>query len=353
MTRPGTSGAAPGRVGPGGAEPGAADQPSGATVPDPSAAGDLGSGDPGAAAPGAVDLGAGDPGDADLGDADPGDADLGDAADTREFPAVPAVPVVPGRADAPEAGDGSDGRIVTAGDRHPGHEHPLSSFAADPRMPIWIRRAILAAVAGIVVGIFLDWRAGLTAAAIVAILDTIHRSRTTAVIPAAVRVTSAQRRTRRRLLLARRSGYLTLNGRAIPGTDCIIDHLIVGPAGVFAVDSERWDRRLPLRATQGGHLYHGPYSQTGRLKHAQMEAVMAARLISETLGRKQRIRPAMVIYGPTVPWTVARIGGVDVFSGRRLRKYLRAQARARREQRLTREEIERIHEAAETALPHR
>ena len=220
-------------------------------------------------------------------------------------------------------------------------------------MPIWIRRAVLAAAAGVVAGIFLDWRAGLTAAAIVAILDTIHRSRTTAVIPAAVRVTSAQRRTRRRLLLARRSGYLTLNGRAIPGTTCIIDHLIVGPAGVFAVDSERWDRRLPLRATQGGHLYHGPYSQTGRLKHAQGEAAMAARLISETLGRKQRIRPAMVIYGPTVPWTVARIGGVDVFSGRRLRKYLRAQSRARREQRLTHEEIERIHEAADRALPPR
>ena len=340
MTRPGTSGAPPGRTGPAGPGPAAAGQPSGAAVPDPPEAFDLAAGD----------LGSGDA------EADPGAGDPGDAADTREFPPVPAVPAGPGvrgGAYAPEAGDGSDGGIVTAGDRHPGHEHPLSSFAADPRMPIWIRRAVLAAAAGIVVGIFLDWRPGLTAAALVAILDTIHRSRTTAVIPAAVRVTSAQRRTRRRLLLARRSGYLTLNGRAIPGSDCIIDHLIVGPAGVFAVDSERWDRRLPLRATQGGHLYHGPYSQTSRLKHAQMEAAMAGRLISETLGRKQRIRPAMVIYGPTVPWTVARIGGVDVFSGRRLRKYLRAQARARREQRLTREEIERIHEAAETALPRR
>ncbi len=245
------------------------------------------------------------------------------------------------------------GGIVTAGDRHPGDEHPLSSFASDPRMPTWIRRAVLAAAAGIVAGILLDWRFGLTAAAVVAILDTVHRSRTTAVIPAAVRVTSAQRRTRRRLLWARRSGYLTLNGRAIPGTSCIIDHLVVGPAGVFAVDSERWDRRLPLRATQGGQLYHGPYSQTDRLKHAQMEAALAAQLISESLGRKQRIRPAMVIYGPTVPWTVARISGVDVFSGRRLRKYLRAQARARREQRLTHEEIERIHVAAEAALPPR
>ena len=255
--------------------------------------------------------------------------------------------------DGSDVPDGPDGGIVTAGDRHPADEHPLASFVSDPRMPIWIRRAILAAAAGVVVGILLNWRVGLTAAAVVAILDTVHRSRTTAVIPAAVRVTSAQRRTRRRLFWVRRSGYLTLNGRAIPGTNCIIDHLVIGPAGVFAVDSERWDRRLPFRATQGGHLYHGPYSQTSRLKHAQLEAGLAGRLISEALGRKQRIRPAMVIYGPTVPWTVARISGVDVFSGRRLRKYLRAQARARREQRLTREEIERIHAAPTKALPPR
>ena len=303
MTRPGTSGAAPGPAGPG--DP----------APDPADIQEVPDGDDESA---------------------PDDADYPDYAD-----------------DADDARAPDDGGIVTAGDRHPADEHPLASFASDPRMPIWIRRAVLAAAAGLVAGLLLDWRVGLTAAAVVAILDTVHRSRITAVIPAAVRVTSAQRRTRRRLFWVRRSGYLTLNSRAIPGTSCIIDHLVVGPAGVFAVDSERWDRRLPLRATQGGHLYHGPYSQTSRLKHAQLEAALAGRLISDALGRQQRIRPAMVIYGPTVPWTVARISGVDVFSGRRLRKYLRAQARARREQRLTREEIERIHAAADKALPPR
>ena len=325
IARPGTSGAPPGPAGPGDPETAAADLPE---APDPA---DLAE--------------ALDP--ADLADA-PGRPD-DDGPDEPEA----STPGDPDGAGVAAVADDSDGGIVTAGDRHPAHEHPLSSFAADPRMPIWIRRAVIAAAIGVVVGILVDWRLGLTAAAIVAILDTVHRSRTTAVIPAAVRVTSAQRRTRRRLLWARRSGYLTLNARAIPGTNCIIDHLIVGPAGVFAVDSERWDRRLPLRATQGGHLYHGPYTQTSRLKHAQLEAGLAGRLISESLGRKQRIRPAMVIYGPTVPWTVARISGVDVFSGRRLRKYLRAQSRARREQRLTHEEIEQILSAAETALPAR
>jgi hypothetical protein len=323
MTRPGTSGAAPGPAGPGDPASGPAGHPVGA-----------------AGQPGSVD---------------PADSaevqDVPDPEDALDEAGTPDDDGFPDDSDGFPDDDGSD--LVTAGDRHPGDEHPLASLASDPRMPIWIRRAVLAAAAGIVVGIWLDWRVGLSAAAAVAILDTVHRSRTTAVIPAAVRVTSAQRRTRRRLFWARRSGYLTLNGRAIPGTNCIIDHLVVGPAGVFAVDSERWDRRLPLRATQGGHLYHGPYSQTGRLKHAQLEAGLAGQLISEALGRKQRIRPAMVIYGPLVPWTVARISGVDVFSGRRLRKYLRAQARARREQRLTREEVEHIHAAADKALPPR
>jgi hypothetical protein len=235
--------------------------------------------------------------------------------------------------------------------RGPGPASALSQLSADPRKPIWVRRAVLAAAAGAVLGVLVDWRLGLTVAVAVAIVDTVHRSRTTAVIPAAVRVTSAQRRTRRRLRRLRRAGYHTLNARALPGTSCVIDHLVIGPAGVFAVDSERWDRRLPLRATQGGQLFHGPYAQTSRLQHAQSEAGQAARLISAELRHNLRIRPAMVIYGPTVPWTVARLSGVDVFSGRRLRRYLRAQARADRAGRLGDEDIEQIHAAAARVLP--
>ena len=39
----------------------------------------------------------------------------------------------------------------------------------------------------------------------------------------------------------------------------------------------------------------------------------------------------MVIYGPTVPWGVANLRGVDVFAGRRVGKYFRRQKRASRE----------------------
>lgn len=227
----------------------------------------------------------------------------------------------------------------------------LASFAHDPRVPLWVQRLVLAAIAGIVLTIVLDWRFGVTAAAVIAIADTIYRSRTTAVVPAALRVTSAQRRTRRRLGRLSHAGYRALHGRAVPGTRCVIDHLVIGPAGAFAVGSERWDRRLPVRATQGGQLYHGPFDKADRLTQAQRAAEEASRVVSAVLGRHLTVRPAMVIYGPTVPWSVVRIRGVDVFCGRRLGKYLRKETKASRAARLDAGEIERIHSAAAHVLP--
>ena len=101
----------------------------------------------------------------------------------------------------------------------------LGALAGDPRLPLWIGRAVLAAAAGIAVMVWQGWRLGVTAAAFIAIADTIYRSKT-----AAVQVTTAQRRTRRRLFLLRPAGYVALHRRVIPGSDSVIDHLVIGPA---------------------------------------------------------------------------------------------------------------------------
>jgi hypothetical protein len=227
----------------------------------------------------------------------------------------------------------------------------LGTLAGDPRLPIWIGRAAMAAAVGIAVTVWQGWRLGLTAAAFIAIADTIYRSKTTSVIPAAIRVTSAQRRTRRRLFLLRPAGYVALHRRAVPDSNSVIDHLVIGPGGVFAVDSERWDRRLPVRSVSAGLLYHGPFSQKERLEHATWEATQAAIHLSRALGEEVSVRPAMAIYGPTVPWIVATLDGVDVFSGRRVRKYFRRQSRTSRPAQLDAGKIEDIHVAAALALP--
>jgi hypothetical protein len=238
-----------------------------------------------------------------------------------------------------------------AQDSLPAAVRPMSRLAADPRVPIWIGRAVASVVAGSVAAIWLGWRLGVTVGVLVAIADVIYRSRTTAVIPAAARVTSAQRRSRRRLAVLRMSGYVTLNARSIPGTEHVIDHLVIGPAGVYAVDSERWDRRLPVRTTTGDQIYHGPFSQRHRLEHARWEAAQASRLLTAAAKFAVDVRPAMAVYGPTIPWTVIGLLGVDVLSGRRLRKYLRRQARARRAERLDARQISLIAGAAGRALP--
>jgi hypothetical protein len=232
----------------------------------------------------------------------------------------------------------------------PAPQPNFPGLASDPRLPIWIGRGLAAIAVGVAVMIWQDWRFGLTAAAVVVIADIIYRSRTTSVIPASVRVTSAQRRTRRRLALLRAAGYVALNARAIPGSDSVIDHLVIGPPGVFAVDSERWDRRLPVRTAASGRLYHGPFGQEERLEHAIWEAAQASILVGAALGTEISVRPAMAIYGPTIPWTVASLRDVDVFAGRRLRKYFRRQSR-KTTARLEAGQISLIHAAAAKALP--
>jgi hypothetical protein len=237
-----------------------------------------------------------------------------------------------------------------------GLSEPARSVMADPRVPAWIRRAVLALAVGVAVTLWQGWRWGLTAAVVVAILDTLYQSRAMSLVPAEVMSSSAQRRTRHRLGMLRTAGYVALHRRAIPGTTDVIDHLVIGPAGVFAVDSERWDRRLPVRATAGGKtssgmLYHGPYSQSARLAHARWEAAQAGSLLRSALGDEISVSPAMVIYGPTIPWAVATLRGVDVLSGRRVGTFFRRQNRRTRGRHLSDDEIDAIFDAADRVLP--
>jgi hypothetical protein len=230
-----------------------------------------------------------------------------------------------------------------------------AGLSADPRLTVWIRRAVIALVVGVAVAIFASWRWGVTAAAAVAILDTIYQSKAMAPIPAEAGATAAQRKTRRRLAGLRRAGYLVLNARAIPDSDEVIDHLVIGPAGIYSVDSEQWDKRLPVRVTGGsakksGLLYHGPFSQQDRLAHARWEAGQAARLIGAELQEPVGVKPAMVIYGPDINW-VTTLRGVEVFSGKRLAKFFRSQTKATRGDQLDEDEIQEIYEAAERVLP--
>jgi Nuclease-related domain len=245
----------------------------------------------------------------------------------------------------PDSGPGTVGT-----ERTPDRLH-LGDLMADSRMRIWKRRLLLAIVAGLVFTFIFTWRAGLTAAVLAAIADAIYRSRTTASMPPGVRLTGAQKRTQRQLARMERSGYRALHSRPIPGSREFIDHFVVGPTGAYAIDSESWDKRLPIRTRNALQLYHGPFTKKDRLEHARWEAQQASNRLTSELGTPVHVRPVLAIYGPKVPWHIATIREVDAFDGGRLRRYLRRNAAMRDRAKLNAEEIEQIYAAAARVLP--
>jgi hypothetical protein len=290
------------------------------------------------------------------------DAPDPDDALMYEGPAVDDGPVLDG-VPAPEPGSaaaGAQAELINPWRRRqrgtsvtlPLVSKPLINprLIADPRLRIWAYRIGLCLVAFVAVTIWKDWRYGLTAAVIVAAIDTLFRSHTTGITPTSVTVTAAQKATARRLKVLQAAGYMTLNTRRLPGTKSVVDHIVVGPSGIFTLDSQRYDTRLPFLA-KGGVLYHGPVSQDPKFEHAKFEADKVAELIGAELGQRVRVRPAMVIYGPKIPWIIMRFKNVDTFDGSHIGAYFRRQSKATVGHHLDDAQVSLVFAAAAHALP--
>jgi len=224
----------------------------------------------------------------------------------------------------------------------------------DVQIRFWRSRVIIMIAIGLLFGVLTkNWVIGLTLAILAGIVDTVYRSRNAANYQNGASQAGAQRRTRRQLKRLRRDGYFALDARPIPDSREFIDHLVIGPTGVYAIDSEKWDSKVPVRTLNGKRLYRGPESQRERLEHAAWEAGQASEILSAALGTEISVRPALAIYGPRIPWDIATIRNVDVFSGPTLRKYLRRRAKQRESgvQKLTREQVRTIYDTAARMLP--
>ena len=262
-----------------------------------------------------------------------------------------------------ERRDNPFGRIFgrRGSDAAPGDgEPPLTRFRdlpLDQKMRIWRMRALIVVIVGVVFTIIASWQVGITLAIIAGIADTIYRSRAVEAghVPQAGTVdratVQAQKRTIKQLARMERAGYLALHRRPIPDSVEVIDHLVIGPTGVYAIDSEKWNKQLPIRTRNGKQLWLGPESKKDRLEHAHWEAGQASERLSAKLGMEITVQPALAIYGPKISWDIAHIRGVDVFSGDRLQTYLRGRARRKGVPQLTNEQIRKIYEAAGDVLP--
>jgi hypothetical protein len=126
-----------------------------------------------------------------------------------------------------------------------------------------------------------------------------------------------ERRTARLLGPLERQGWVVLHDLAVPGSRANLDHLMIGPGGVFVVDSKHYRGRLQLDPT--GRLWHGRYPLASTVQAVSFEADRAARVLADP----QVVVPIVAVHGAQVPWGKVVTQGVPVVSARRLPSMLR------------------------------
>jgi hypothetical protein len=122
-----------------------------------------------------------------------------------------------------------------------------------------------------------------------------------------------ERRTGRLLDPLQRHGWAVLHDLAVPRSRANIDHLVIGPGGVFVIDSKHYRGRLQLDGS--GRLWHGRYPLASALRAVSFEADQAARVLSDPC---VVVRPIMAIHGAQVPWGKVLIDGTPVVPAKRL-----------------------------------
>jgi hypothetical protein len=130
---------------------------------------------------------------------------------------------------------------------------------------------------------------------------------------------AGERRSARLLDPLERQGWAVLHDLAVPGRRANIDHLVIGPGGVFVVDSKQYRGRLQLDGA--GRLWHDRYPLAPALGAVDFEADQAAQVLTDP---DVVVVPIMAVHGAQVPRGKVVTQGVPVVAARRLPSMLRA-----------------------------
>ena len=130
---------------------------------------------------------------------------------------------------------------------------------------------------------------------------------------------AGERRTARLLDHLERHGWAILHDLAVPSSQANLDHLAIGPGGVFVIDSKQYSGRLQLDSS--GRLWHGRYPLAPILRAVSFEAGQAAQVLPDP---GVAVVPIVAVHGAEIPWGKVVTDGVPVVAARRLPSLLRA-----------------------------
>jgi hypothetical protein len=129
---------------------------------------------------------------------------------------------------------------------------------------------------------------------------------------------AGERRTARVLAALERQGWVVLHDLAVPRSRANLDHLAIGPGGVFVIDSKQYRGRLQFDPS--GRLWHGRYPLAAALRAVSFEADQAALVLTDP---DVVVVPVIAVHGAQVPWGRVVADGVPVVAARRLPSMLR------------------------------
>jgi hypothetical protein len=93
---------------------------------------------------------------------------------------------------------------------------------------------------------------------------------------------------------------------------------VIGPGGVFVIDSKQYRGRLHLDASW--RLWHGHHPLAPTLRAVSFEADQAAQVLPDP---GVVVLPVVAVHGAQVPWGKVVMQGVPVVAARRLPSMLR------------------------------
>jgi hypothetical protein len=105
----------------------------------------------------------------------------------------------------------------------------------------------------------------------------------------------------------------------VPGSKANIDHVVVGPPGIFVVDAKHYRGRL--RLSRDGQLWHGRYLLAPTLSVTRWEADKLQAVIGAA---DVAVTPIVAVWGAAVPYGQVSATGVTVVPARRLPNLLRS-----------------------------
>jgi hypothetical protein len=116
-------------------------------------------------------------------------------------------------------------------------------------------------------------------------------------------------------------GFRVLHDRKIPGSRANIDHIVIGPPGIFVVETKSLGGSLQIR---GNDVFVAGRRRTGMIDEVKREASAVHTALADDLAAHGwTVSPVICVHRADLPWFGSEVAGVRIVSGKDLVTRLR------------------------------